>query len=83
MLVSGVSLLSDGSRTAGQVAKDKNPSPVVEKNLVMSEIQNLSTWLSKNRMALARPNAQCPPRPIAQTATQRHILAGSGIDPMS
>jgi hypothetical protein len=31
----------------GQVAKDKNLLLVVEKNLVMNEIQNLSTWLSK------------------------------------
>jgi hypothetical protein len=32
----------------GQVAKDKNLLLVVEKNLVMNEIQNLSTWLSKD-----------------------------------
>jgi len=51
--------LSDESRTVGQVAKDKNPSPVVEKNFVMNEIQKLSTWLSEDSNgALAWPNAE-------------------------
>jgi hypothetical protein len=48
--------LSDESRTVDQVAKDKNPSLVVEKNFVMNEIQKLSTWLSNG--ALAWPNAE-------------------------
>jgi len=43
----------------GQVAEDKNLLLVVEKDLVMNKIQNLSTWLSKDSNgALARPNAQ-------------------------
>jgi hypothetical protein len=44
--------------TVGQVAEDKNPSPVVEKNFVMNEIQKLSTWLSEDSNgALAWSNA--------------------------